>query len=48
MASAVRKTLRPVGTRAPNTASTPSAKAMSVAIGMPHPEAASPEGLNHA
>ncbi len=37
MASAVRKTLSPTGTREPTSASTPSAKAMSVAMGMPQP-----------
>ena len=38
MARAVRKILRPRGTREPSSASTPSANAMSVAIGMPQPE----------
>ena len=37
MASAVRNTLRATGTRSPSSASTPRAKAMSVAIGMPQP-----------
>jgi hypothetical protein len=36
-ASAVRKILSDAGTRLPSRASTPSANAMSVAIGMPMP-----------
>ena len=45
MASAARNTLRPVGTRVPNAASTPMANAISVAIGTPHPEAPAPPAL---
>ncbi len=37
MASARRNTLSEVGTRGPNSASTPTAKAMSVAAGMAQP-----------
>ena len=45
MASAVRNTLSEVGTRGPSSDSTPSAKAMSVAVGMAQPRmvAASPQ-----
>ena len=46
MARAVRKTLRPTGTRLPNIASTPRAKAMSVAMGIPHPGEPGPPALN--
>ena len=42
MASAARKTRRPMGMREPRMARTPSAKAMSVAMGMPQPRLASP------
>ncbi len=37
IASAVRKTFNASGARAPNSANTPSEKAMSVAVGMAHP-----------
>jgi hypothetical protein len=40
MASASRKTLRPIGTRAPSSDSTPTAKAMSVAAGIAQPRSA--------
>ena len=42
MASAVRNTLAPIGSRGAIRASTPSANAMSVAIGMPQPCMAGP------
>jgi hypothetical protein len=37
IASAIRKIFSAVGTRLPNSASTPSAKAISVAAGIAHP-----------
>ena len=40
MASAEQEDLELAGTRSPSRASTPTAKAMSVAIGMPQPDAA--------
>ena len=46
MARAVRKTLSRAGTREPTRASTPSANAMSVAIGMPQPDAPGPPTLS--
>ncbi len=42
IASAVRKTLAPIGILGATRASAPSANAMSVAIGMPQPRAAGP------
>ncbi len=45
MARAVRKIRRPIGTRDPSRTSTPSANAMSVAIGTPQPRAASASPL---
>ena len=45
MANAVRNTFSETGTRDPNSDSTPSAKAMSVAVGTPHPAAYGPDGL---
>ena len=48
MASAVRKTFSATGAREPSRASTPSANAMSVAIGMPHPRAPGPVALKTA
>ena len=40
MASAVRNTFSDTGTLSPSTERMQTAKAMSVAVGMPHPEAA--------
>ncbi len=45
IASPSSKTFRELGTRSPSRASTPTAKAMSVAIGMPQPRAPSPPAL---
>ena len=45
MARAVRKILRASGARVPSSANTPKAKAMSVAMGMPQPEAVSVPAL---
>ena len=45
MARVVRNTLSDAGTRDPTMASTPSANAMSVAIGMPQPGAPGPPML---
>ena len=46
IASAARNTFRPLGTRGPSSASTPSANAMSVAIGTPHPAAPGPPAFS--
>jgi hypothetical protein len=48
MASAARNTLSVTGTRSPSRASTPSANAMSVAIGTPQPRAPGPPALTSA
>ena len=45
MASVSRKTFRGVEIRLPSRDSTPTAKAMSVAMGIPHPAEASPDEL---
>jgi hypothetical protein len=48
MASASRKTFSAEGTLGPRRATTPRAKAMSVAIGMPQPPDPSPPAFNAA
>ena len=45
MARVSRKILIVVGTRVPSSDTTPRVKAMSVAMGMPHPAEAGPDGL---
>ena len=45
MASAVRKTFSETGTRRPSIERMPMAKAMSVAVGIPQPLAATPPWL---
>ena len=46
MASVSKNSLSIGGIREPSSATTPTANAMSVAIGMPQPDAASPDGLS--
>jgi hypothetical protein len=48
IASAVRKTFSAIGTRDPRRAMMPSAKAMSVAIGTPHPRDPGPLAFSDA